>query len=62
MKPFFELNFEAMKERLSRNFGKKRPRWGFGATCNTFFRVLFRAMRQLIPRLLYESQADMAKI
>jgi len=30
MKPFFELNFEAMKERLSRNFGKKRPRWGSG--------------------------------
>ena len=27
MKPFLELNFEAMKERLSRNFGKKRPRW-----------------------------------
>jgi hypothetical protein len=27
MKPFFELNFEAMKEKLSRNFGKKRPRW-----------------------------------
>ncbi|MGB2799356.1 MAG: hypothetical protein WBC82_05895, partial [Dehalococcoidia bacterium] len=28
MKPFFELNFKDMKERLSHNFGKKRPRWG----------------------------------
>ena len=27
MKPFFDLNFEAMRERLSRNFGKWRPRW-----------------------------------
>ena len=27
MKPFFDLNFEAMQERLSRNFGKWRPRW-----------------------------------
>ena len=34
LKPFFDLNHEAMEGRLSQSFGEWRPRGGIGLSCN----------------------------
>ena len=49
MKPFFDLNFEAMQERLSRNFGKWRPRWGSRQRIQTPYSTPQTRYERMVP-------------